>query len=158
MLETGKQTTRHAAGHLTEDEQFLAYTIRAIFPSPLQISCDIDTLTATDLALLCNEEVIAVNQDALGKGAVCIDEHITRDAHAVIRLWTKVYAKELEDGSRAIALFNLGEEETAVNLDAGNCLVRDLWAKEDIPHDGHLPVILNKHSTRLFKLSARTGA
>ena len=157
MLETGKQTTRHAAGCLTEDEQFLTYTIRAVFPSPLQISCDVGTLTDRDLALLCNEEVIAVNQDALGKGAVCIDEHVTRDASGNIRLWTKVYAKELENGSRAIALFNLGEEQSALNFDAADCLVRDLWAKENISQGGRISVTLDKHSARLFKLSARTG-
>ena len=155
MLETGPQTLKHAAGRLTEDEQFLAYTIRAIFPSPLQISCDIDTLTESDLALLCNEEVIAVNQDALGKGAVCIDEHITRDTNGEIRMWTKVYEKPLEDGSRAVAVFNLGEEPAAPVLDTGNCVVRDLWAKEDVLHEGRLSVMLDRHSSRLFKLSSR---
>ncbi len=156
MLETGRQTVRHAAGHLTEDEQFVAFTIRAIFPSPLQISCDIDTLTAYDLALLCNDEVIAVNQDALGKGAVCIDEHITRNADGAIRGWTKTYEKQLEDGGRAIAFFNLGEEADTIRFDAGSCLARDLWAKENVPHDGCLTFPLDRHSVRLIKLSART--
>lgn len=152
MLETGTQTVSHAAGRLTEDEQLVAYTIRAIFPSPLQISCDVDTLSPFDLALLCNEEVIAINQDALGKGAVCIDEHITHDASGKIRRWTKLYEKPLEDGGRALAFFNLGEENETINFDAGSRSARDVWAQKDISHNGFLCFDLEKHSVKLIRL------
>ena len=47
-----------------------------------------------------NDEVLAVNQDALGKQALCV----ARDGDL------RVYAKDLEDGSKAVGLFNLGTE------------------------------------------------
>ena len=54
---------------LYEDNHIIVVEKIQNVPSQKDSSCDIDMLTATDLALLCNEEVIAVNQDALGKGA-----------------------------------------------------------------------------------------
>ncbi len=75
MLEIGTYD-----GHpcrLTPDEQVTAMTIRAFFPAPLQISCDLEQLTAQELAILCNAEILAVNQDSLSVGAVCAEEHRT---------------------------------------------------------------------------------
>jgi alpha-galactosidase len=146
MLETGVYD-----GHpcrLTEDEQLVSMTIRAIFPSPLVISCDLSRLTAFDLAMLCNPEVIAVNQDAAGKGAVCRDEYIARHNGALTR-YVKVYEKQLTEG-RAIALFNLGEREETVALKnyTGAAMLRDVWAREDIPTGD---VTLAPHTCRLFR-------
>jgi Alpha galactosidase A C-terminal beta sandwich domain len=55
------------------------------------------------LTLLTNDEVIAVNQDALGKQAVPV---VRKDG---IEIWEK----DMEDGSRAIALFNRGSRAPA---------------------------------------------
>jgi alpha-galactosidase len=152
MLETGSQSSGPAKGSLTEDEQLLAFTIRAIFPSPLQISCDVEKLTAFDLALLCNEEVIAVNQDALCAGAVCTAETIRHGRDRALRSWTKVYEKPLEDGGRAVALFNLGEQAETMALDVAGERARDCWAQEDLSHDGKLELSLPPHSARLIRL------
>ena len=152
MLETGIQSSGPAKGSLTEDEQLLAFTIRAIFPSPLQISCDLERLTPFDLALLCNEEVIAVNQDALGAGAVCTEENKRHDRNRSLQSWTKVYEKPLEDGSRAVALFNLGEQLETMAVDASGERARDCWAQEDMLRDGMLRLSLAPHSARMLRL------
>lgn len=139
---------------LTEDEQLLSFTIRALFPSPIQISCDLERLTAFDLAMLCNDEVLSVNQDALGNGVVCISESVSRNIDRKIQAETKIYVRLLEDQSYAVGFFNLGETEAEMTLPlVASAGVRDLWAQKDISGvTDSLTVILAPHSTRLFKI------
>jgi alpha-galactosidase len=85
-------------------------------------------LDAFTLNLLENDEVIAINQDSLGKEASTIAHEGT----------TRVYAKKLADGSEAIGLFNLGENEGPVTVKwadfgaKGKLAVRDLWRQKDL--------------------------
>jgi len=97
MLEIGYIWNHYCK--LTEDEQLLAYSARAIFPSPLQISCDLTKLTQFDMSMLCNEEIIAINQDSLGIGAVCIADEKAYNEHYDVQKHIKVYKKPLEDAS-----------------------------------------------------------
>ena len=48
---------------LTEDEQIVAYTMRAFLNSPIQISSTLEAVDEFELSLYCNEEIIAINQD-----------------------------------------------------------------------------------------------
>ncbi len=59
---------------LTPDEQITHMTAWALYPSPLILSCDLAALNDFELRLFGNEEVIAVNQDRLGKPAVRMRE------------------------------------------------------------------------------------
>lgn len=59
MLEVGN-------GCLSPDESVTHFSMWAALKSPLLIGCDLATITPGDLAILSNEEVIAVSQDALG--------------------------------------------------------------------------------------------
>lgn len=152
MLEIGVMELMEGRCKLTEDEQLVGYTARIIFPSPIQISCDLSQLTEFELNMLCNEEVIAVNQDALGKSAVCIREEKTCGGDYSLQKHIKIYEKELADGKKAVAVFNLGNTEESVTLQGRE--VRDLWAKTDIPADGQLTLSLNPHTVRLIKISA----
>lgn len=140
---------------LTEDEQVLAFTIRALFPSPIQISCDLEKLTDFDLALLCNDEVLAVNQDSLGNGAVCISERVSRDLDRNVQSEIKTYARLLENQSYAVGFFNLGETEVKLTLQlAAGAGARDLWAKKDITSVGDLlTLVLAPHTARLIKVN-----
>ncbi|MBN2686277.1 MAG: hypothetical protein JXR40_13435, partial [Pontiellaceae bacterium] len=79
-------------------------------------------------------EVLAINQDVLGKQAT----QISNDGDRV------VYAKTLSDGSYAVAFFNRGANETTINLKWGpwgtlatpdaaeRFTIRDLWRQKDI--------------------------
>lgn len=152
MLEVGYFMDKEC--RLTEDEQLLAFTARVIFPSPIQISCDLKKLTDFDRAMFCNEEVIAVNQDALCKGAVCVFEEKTVNSSYETERHIKIYEKELSDGEKAIAIFNLGNTEEAFEIIADGAL-RDLWAKEDISSD---TISSHPHGVRLVKSGKSTQA
>lgn len=146
MLEIGVMELMEGRCKLTEDEQVVGYTARVIFPSPIQISCDLEALSEFELDLLCNEEVIAVNQDALGKSAACIYEEKTCTAECVLQKHVKIYEKSLADGTVAVAVFNLGR--TVEELSLEGAAFRDLWAKEDL-ENGNLTLF--PHTVRLIR-------
>jgi alpha-galactosidase len=80
------------------------------------------------LNLLTNDEVLAVDQDALGRGA---DKIYEKDQ-------LQVWEKELSDGSHALGIFNLGEKaaQAVIPLSdlhlAAQAQLRDLWRQQDL--------------------------
>ena len=116
---------------LTADEQYSHVTLWSLLSAPLLIGCDLATLDKFTINLLCNNEVIAVNQDSLGKQAECLWEY---DG---IQVW----GKPLSDGSFAAGVFNQGDEAVNVNLkeilakagwqNIDSC--RDLWRQKACP-------------------------
>lgn len=52
---------------LKPDEQYLHFSLWSLFSAPLLIGCDLEKMDDFTLSLLTNNEVIAVNQDPLGK-------------------------------------------------------------------------------------------
>jgi alpha-galactosidase len=117
------------ASRLTPDEQYTHISMWCMLSAPLLLGCDLGQLDPFTLNLLTNDEVLAVNQDALGKQAVCAD---TLGPVAV-------YMKELEDGSRVLGFFNHGKEAATANFDklpmlglTGTLQARDLWRQKDL--------------------------
>ncbi|KFE99797.1 alpha-galactosidase [Chryseobacterium formosense] len=114
---------------LKPDEQYLHISLWSIFSAPLLIGCDLEKLDDFTLNLLTNDEVIAVNQDVLGKQGMCLQ--------TIGEL--RVYVKELEDAGKAVAFTNFGREKVKMNYKdfsklgiAGKQTVRDLWRQKDI--------------------------
>ncbi len=114
--------------HLTPNEQYTHISLWCLLSAPLLIGCDMTQLDAFTLNLLENDEVIAVDQDPLGKEATTVAK--TDD--------TRIYAKPLADGSTAVGLFNLNEMENQVTVNwsdlglKGKLHVRDLWRQKDL--------------------------
>ncbi|MFA6593603.1 MAG: putative Ig domain-containing protein [Bacteroidales bacterium] len=117
---------------LTPDEQFTHITLWSILASPLLIGCDMAEMDDFTLSLLCNSEVIDVNQDPLGYQASKI-------------YWDDTYAtylKPLEDGSVAVAMFNLSSEPKTIGFVCqslgliGDQTIRDIWRQKDIAKVG----------------------
>lgn len=139
---------------LKPDEQYLHISLWSIFSAPLLIGCDLEKLDDFTLNLLTNDEVIAVNQDALGKQGVCLQ--------TIGEL--KIYVKDLEDGGKAVAFANFGREK--VNLSykdfrqlgiSGRQTVRDIWRKKDIAKinttNQTLSLDILAHGVAYYKLS-----
>ncbi|RYX83590.1 alpha-galactosidase [bacterium] len=139
---------------LTPDEQYLHMSLWSLFSAPLLIGCDMEKLDAFTLNLLTNDEVIALNQDALGKQAKCLQT--VGDV--------RVYVKELEDGGRAVGFCNFGRTETALMYKdfsalgiTGKQRVRDLWRQKDLvtlnTKDEFLPITIPAHGVVLTKFT-----
>ena len=55
---------------LTADEQYTHISMWCMLSAPLLIGCDLERLDEFTLGLLTNDEVLAIDQDALGQQAV----------------------------------------------------------------------------------------
>ncbi len=118
----GRQTT------LTPNEQYSYMAMWSLMAAPLIFSGDMAKLDAFTLNVLCNAEVIAVDQDPLGKQARLLRQ--TRREFVLV--------KELADGSRAVGLFNLGELPAKIAVSwgelglTGRQRARDLWRQKEL--------------------------
>lgn len=140
---------------LTPHQQYTHISLWALLSAPLLLGCDLAQLDDFTLGLLTNHEVLAINQDELGKQAT----QISNDQGKI------VYAKTLADGSYAVGLFNLSDTETTVGVkwgpwgtlatpDAGaRFTVRDLWRQQDLgQHQGKYETTVPSHGVVLLRL------
>lgn len=141
--------------HLTADEQYSHLSMWCLLSAPLLIGCDLERLDAFTLNLLTNDEVLAIDQDALGKQAMRVATVGPVD----------VYAKDLEDGSKAFGFFNRDSAEQTIRFNKlvyagfkGRIHVRDLWRQKDLPDvadpiQGALTMTIPAHGVMLYKLT-----
>lgn len=121
MLEIGN-------GGMTTEEYRMHFSLWAMIAAPLIAGNDLRSTTPEISEILLNKEVIAVDQDALGKGG----SRIAKDGD------TEVWARPMVSGDYAVALFNRGSQEakTTVNWKdigwTGKHKVRDLWKHADL--------------------------
>jgi len=127
---------------LTPSEQYAYMTMWSLMASPLIFSGDMAKLDEFTLNVLCNHEVIEVNQDVLGLQGKIIRE---KDNEMIM-------IKPLDDGSIAVGLFQTtGENDSPASLFdwgvvedqeievswkelgiQGKHQVRDLWRQTDL--------------------------
>ena len=134
---------------LTANEQYTWLTLWSMVSAPLVFGGDVTQLDDFTLNVLTNDEVIAVDQDALGKQGT----PLTRLGDL------EVWIKPLEDGAKAVGLFNRGEAEEDVTVKwsdlslRGEHKVRDLWRQKDLgtfKEDFHLKV--GAHGAELVRV------
>jgi alpha-galactosidase len=136
---------------LTPNEQYLHITLWSLLSSPLLIGCDMTQMDDFTQGLLSNDEVLAVNQDPLGKPAGRISQ--TEEGY-------EVWARDLEDGSKAVGLFNRGEMPGEVVVKwsdlglKGPQMVRDLWRQKDIgSQDNEFKATVGRHGAMMIKVT-----
>ncbi|GAA1042807.1 hypothetical protein GCM10009566_46880 [Streptomyces murinus] len=147
MLEVGN-------GGMTDTEYRSHFSLWSVMAAPLLIGTDLRKATPATFDILGNAEVIAVDQDPLGKQGTVVDDTDGR--------W--VIAKEMADGSRAVALFNesgtaqhITTTAAAVGLpDAGSYTLRDLWRHTGDHSTGTITATVPAHGTVLLRVSADT--
>lgn len=108
--------------HLTYDEQYTHISLWSLLSSPLLIGCDMGQLDKFTLNLLTNDEVLAIDQDALGKGA---SQYAKKDDY-------QIWVKDLKDGSKAIGLFNLSDKYQTISLDKNDPALKDYTKFRDV--------------------------
>jgi len=113
---------------LTAKEQYSYISLWCLMAAPLFFSGDMSKLDEFTLNILCNPEVIEVDQDPLGKcGSVIMK---TDDQFLMV--------KNMADGSIVVGLFNRGKSTTEVVVDwaelqlSGKQFVRDLWRQKEV--------------------------
>jgi alpha-galactosidase len=147
---------------LTPDEQYTHISLWCLLSSPLLLGCDLSQLDEFTLNLLTNNEVLAINQDVLGKQAVKV---VSKDHY-------QVWMKELKDGSIAVGIFNTGSDDPveAFSWDdqpqiaqiavswqelgiEGKKMVRDLWRQKDLDEfEGSFSASVPFHGVALVRI------
>jgi alpha-galactosidase len=117
-------------GGMSIEEYRTHMTLWVILAAPLLVGNDPRTMTSDIKQILLNREVLAINQDALGKQGRRLVQNGT------IEIW----AKPLTGGAVAVALFNRGASRAQVRIEwselglEGRHNARDLWKKADLPN------------------------
>ena len=139
---------------LSPDEQYTHISLWCLLSAPLLIGCDMEKFDDFTLSLLSNDEVLALDQDALGHEATCVWTNNT----------VRVYAKPLEDGGHGVGFFNLGAAPVTLDFNqfaplgfSGTVHVRDLWRQQnlsDVNADGGtLSMTIPAHGVMLYKFT-----
>lgn len=137
---------------LTPDEQYTHISAWCLMSVPLLLGNDLTKLDEFTLSLLTNDEVLEVNQDPLGKQAIVVSKQGEAG----------VMAKDMEDGSKAVGLFNPGDSgKQKVLLKwsdlgiKGKYTVRDLWRQKDLGiFEDEFSADVNQHGVLMVRLSS----
>jgi hypothetical protein len=124
---------------LTYDEQYTHISLWSLLSAPLLIGCDMGHLDRFTLSLLTNDEVLAIDQDALGKGA----------RQAVKTDEQQIWVKELNKGEKAIGFFNTSDKYQTVNLDANDKLLKGFAKARDVWEQKYLIAVNHKYTFKI---------
>jgi alpha-galactosidase len=146
MLEVGN-------GNLTLDENRTHMGMWAMLAAPLLAGNNLTKLTPEVTAILTNKEIIAIDQDRLGRQA----ERVYQEGP--VQIW----ARPLADGGTALAVINFGEDETFLRgiglhlKEAGvkpGMKARDVWAAKDLGKvEENYKYSLKRHEMLLLRFS-----
>ena len=126
------------------------FVLWAMLSAPLIVNLDIRTMDKETADILLNKEIIAINQDSLGKQAVTL----------FIRDNVQVLKKELQNGDVTVCVFNRSEQPASFSFDLKNDLniwfpasVRDILNNETIKKTGKIINDLQPHDCMVYRIS-----
>ena len=145
MLEIGN-------GHMSPVEYRTHMSLWALAASPLLAGNDVRTMSDETKSILMNKEVIAIDQDPLGKQASPVKQ-------GDLETWIK----PLADGSVAVGVVNLGAAESQATIRASDLKLpggikqaRDLWKHADVEFTGGAySAAIPSHGVLLLRVSAK---
>ena len=145
MLEVGN-------GKLTLDENRTHMALWAMLAAPLLAGNNLTQLTPEITAILTDRDIIAIDQDPLGKQADRIF------AEGPIEIWSR----PLANGDVALAVVNFGQDTflrgISLHLQAAGAgpgwHAYDIWGKKNLgPIDDHYAFTLKRHETLVLRLT-----
>ncbi|GAA2796966.1 MULTISPECIES: NPCBM/NEW2 domain-containing protein [Kitasatospora] len=144
MLEVGN-------GGMTATEYRTHFSLWAEMAAPLMIGTDLRMAEPETFEILTNADVIAVDQDPLGKQG-----SVVSSANGLV-----VMSKPLADGSRAVTLTNEGSYDATITTTAqtvgiggaNSYTVKDLWSKKSTTGDGTISATVPGHGTAMFRVT-----
>jgi alpha-galactosidase len=154
MLEVGN-------GGMTTEEYKTHFSLWCMLAAPLIAGNDLQNMNPDTKSILVNKEIIAIDQDSLGRQGVC-----WRD-NGDYQIWMKVLA----NNEKAICLLNKSDEKKSVLVDFAllakasterwgppsplkleNFTVRDLWDHKDLVlKETSMYVDLLPHSVKVYR-------
>jgi FAD synthase len=146
----GKGFGKERKTNLTLNEQITMMTLWCIFRSPLMLGCELTKLDEETLKLLTNESVLRLLKHSYGAKQI-----IRNDDFAI---WC---AKDSEDNSTYVALFNFKSEKNIVQIDTkelieedyiiSSSVVKELWSDKSYNlASSVLSAEIETHGAKLF--------
>ncbi|MYS24597.1 glycoside hydrolase family 27 protein [Streptomyces sp. SID4948] len=144
MLEVGN-------GGMTDTEYRTHFSLWSEMAAPLLIGSDLRGASAATLAILKNTDVIAVDQDPLGRQGTVVSS-----GGGLV-----VMSKPLADGSRAVTLTDenasagtVATTAAEIGLDgASSYTVKDLWSKAVSASTGPIAAVVPAHGTVMLRVT-----
>ena len=145
MLEVGN-------GSLSTTENRTHFSLWAEMAAPLLIGTDLRKASATTLGILGNTDVIAVDQDSLGRQGT-----IVSSSGGLV-----VYTRQLAGGDRAVLLLNESGATATVSTTAAKAglpgaasySLKDLWSKATRTTTGSISAAVPSHGVVFYRVSA----
>lgn len=153
MLEVGN-------GGMTTEEYRTHFSLWCIMAAPLMAGNDLGNMAPETKEILTNSELIALDQDKLGKQGFCYRDNGDYE----------IWIKKLDGKEKAALLLNRGDEEKTVQVDFNVLLranddywsnepyklvdykVRDLWLHKEVAMDKPvMNIILSPHTVKIFR-------
>ncbi|MCE5178268.1 MAG: glycoside hydrolase family 27 protein [Porphyromonadaceae bacterium] len=153
MLEVGN-------GGMTTEEYRTHFSLWCMLAAPLMAGNDLRTMSDETLEILTNREMIAINQDSLGKQAFCFRDNGDYE----------IWVKKLAGDERAVCLLNRSDEKKIVEVDFSvllaanddywktspgdlkNYSIRDVWEHQDIKQGKNFSLVeMPPHSTKVYR-------
>jgi alpha-galactosidase len=139
-------------GAMTDTQYRSQFSLWSVMAAPLLIASDLRNASPETLATVTNADVIAVDQDPLGRGGREVQS--SDGLHVIV--------KPLAGGDQAVALFNENDTDAtietnlgAIGFHAGRYVVKDLWSKASyVATGGALTASVPGYSTVLLRISA----
>jgi len=157
MLEVGN-------GGMTAEEYKTHFSLWCMLASPLMAGNDLRDMTKETLEILTNEEMIAVNQDTLGKQAFCARDNGDYE----------IWIKKLAGDEKAVCLLNRSDEIKTVEVNLPALLkatdnywsadpwkledytLRDVWEHKDVKNGGTMiSVTLPPHAVKVYRFEKK---
>ncbi|MCX5208790.1 alpha-galactosidase [Kitasatospora sp. NBC_00240] len=144
MMEVG-------VGSMSETEYRSHFSLWAQMASPLVAGNVLTTMTSAVKGVLTNHDVIAVDQDSLGRQA-----RIVADSDTEL-----VTVRELANGDRSVTLTNSGESAATVSTTvaelgiagAPSYTVKNLWTGASSSTTGALSAALAPHESAMYRIT-----
>jgi alpha-galactosidase len=142
MLEVGN-------GGMKPDEYRTHMSLWALLAAPLLAGNDLTKMSPETVAILINKDVLAIDQDALGRQGD--------------RVWAEgqleIWARPLSGGAAAAGLFNRSDQPAYIEVafkDVGVAepkAVRDVWSKSEIKtENGRYKALVPSHGAVLLRV------
>ncbi|HEV2784347.1 MAG TPA: NPCBM/NEW2 domain-containing protein [Actinophytocola sp.] len=148
MLEVGN-------GGMTATEYRTHFSLWAMMSAPLLIGSNVPNLSTTNLDILRNTDIIALDQDPLGHQAT-----IVSSSGGLV-----VYRKALSNGDIAVALLNetgstatVSTTASAIGMPGGSSYtLKDLWSKATRTTSGTISSSVPSHGTVVYRVTRNGG-
>jgi alpha-galactosidase len=153
MLEVGN-------GGMTTEEYRTHFSLWCMLAAPLMAGNDLGNMSSETAEILKNTEVIALDQDVLGKQGFCYRDNGDYE----------IWIKKLDNNEKAVCLLNRGDEEKTVQVDYNvllkanddywssepykleNYKLRDLWEHKDVSLEKSTVFVkMPPHSVKVYR-------